>query len=157
MCGYYSRAATNRDVASIPINTVSVLLHTTQLQTVSSNSYTANSWQPSNPVPIPLTELNIFHLFFLVSEWPSRRISMYISLLQSWCMAQACTCPVICDFTKEDTTPADPATYVRNLKSAMQELKATPVRSHPQRTVQQCNQQCISYMHSCLCAPQCSS
>ena len=28
----------------------------------------------------------------------------------------------------KDTTPADPAAYVRNLKSTMQELKTTPVR-----------------------------
>ena len=35
-----------------------------------------------------------------------------------------------------DTAPADPAAYVRNLKCTMQGLKATPVRSHPERTVQ---------------------
>ena len=30
---------------------------------------------------------------------------------------------------------ADPATYVRCLKSTMQQLKATPIRSHSQRKV----------------------
>ena len=35
----------------------------------------------------------------------------------------------------QDDTADDPAAYVVNLKSVMQELKATPVRSHQQRKV----------------------
>ena len=108
---------------------ISILLHTTRLQTASSNDYIANSKPPSNPThwadSLPLVLLGIRTALNEDINCTSAELVYGTSL---------CLPSDFFDHTK-DGAAADPAAYVQNLKCTMQQLKASPVHSHPQRKV----------------------